>query len=370
MSTTLCAPTSVPAAGPRLDRRALLVLILLTPGIPELLTGSTTITRLVFDPFGFLVTLLLDLALYTTGALLIREAAVRWNRGWGTVLLLGLAYGIVEEGLAVHTFFQPGGNPVALFGSYGRWLGLNWVWAGEFAFFHATFSIALPLYLYTRIYPDLRGVPLLTRRSALVCVGGILSVVLLGDLAFAAVDRPPILWEVGLSLAVLLLAAAARYLPNRFALAASGPPRASARRFLLLGLLPFAAWLPGSYLLAYRGAPPTLTLLLVGASYIVPALLVLRWIGSESNDPQCFAFVVGLLLPIFAFSTLFGLVIVPGLELVDVAYIGGLWWLRRHVFTGNDGYAAQGAVVPEGATWPVRARAPTVVPPPAPLQRP
>ncbi len=104
-------------------RGPVFALLLLAPSIPELLTGSTPVSRLVTDPVGFAVSFALDVGLYGTGALLIREVCVAYRRGWASILLLGGAYGIAEEGFAVHTFFQRSGAPVGLLGSYGHAFG-------------------------------------------------------------------------------------------------------------------------------------------------------------------------------------------------------------------------------------------------------
>ncbi|MCG2769572.1 MAG: hypothetical protein L6435_14495 [Anaerolineae bacterium] len=37
--------------------------------------------------------------------MLIRELRVRWGKGWPTVFVLGAAYGVLEEGLMVKSFF-------------------------------------------------------------------------------------------------------------------------------------------------------------------------------------------------------------------------------------------------------------------------
>ena len=47
-------------------------------------------------------------SLYGSGALLIRELKVRWRKGYVSMFLLGTAYGIIEEGLMVKSFFDPG----------------------------------------------------------------------------------------------------------------------------------------------------------------------------------------------------------------------------------------------------------------------
>src|SRR5262245_38729072 len=62
--------------------------------VAELLPGSAPITQPLLWPFLLLI--------YGPGALLIRESVRRLDRGWASILLLGAAYGIVEEGLALH----------------------------------------------------------------------------------------------------------------------------------------------------------------------------------------------------------------------------------------------------------------------------
>jgi hypothetical protein len=80
---------------------------MLSPGIPEYLTGSSAVNVIVLNPIWFVCGLIANLGLYGPGVLLIREAKVRWYKGWATVLLLGAAYGILEEGIALSTLFNP-----------------------------------------------------------------------------------------------------------------------------------------------------------------------------------------------------------------------------------------------------------------------
>src|SRR5262245_1046564 len=67
--------------------------------VAELLPGSAPITQPLLWPFLLLI--------YGPGALLIRESARRLDCGWGSILLLGTAYGLVEEGLALQSLFNP-----------------------------------------------------------------------------------------------------------------------------------------------------------------------------------------------------------------------------------------------------------------------
>ena len=70
-----------------------ILLFLLSPIIGELLSGSAPPVEF-FNPFG----LIFLPALYGSGAILAREITLGWGKRWPTILVLGLAYGVIEEG--------------------------------------------------------------------------------------------------------------------------------------------------------------------------------------------------------------------------------------------------------------------------------
>ena len=115
-----------------------LILFFLSPAIAELLSGSAPPLEF-FDPFAFFAMV----AMYGSGAILIRELRVRWNKGWPTVLALGAAYGIIEEGLGCKSLFNPQWGDLGPLGVYGRWAGVNWVWSLEMMIYHSIISIAI-----------------------------------------------------------------------------------------------------------------------------------------------------------------------------------------------------------------------------------
>ena len=80
-----------------LRARPILVLLFFTPGLIEYVSGDTSLALLVFSPPIFLFELLMNVGIYGPGVLLIREASIRWNKGWASILLMGLAYGIVTS---------------------------------------------------------------------------------------------------------------------------------------------------------------------------------------------------------------------------------------------------------------------------------
>ena len=145
------------------QRHPVLLLLALTPGIPEYLSGSTKTSLLVLDPPAFLLFLALNLGLYGPGVLLVRESWVRGGRSWGALLLFGIAYALLEEGTALSTLFNPSPGVVASLGVYGRAGGVNWLWTVGVIGFHIVFSVGLPIVLFGLALPTWRGRPLLAR---------------------------------------------------------------------------------------------------------------------------------------------------------------------------------------------------------------
>ena len=94
-----------------LKAHPVIALLALTPGIPEYLSSSSPLNAVIFNPPQFAFQLLANLGLYGSGALLIHDARIRWKKGWASVLLLGSAYGILEEGVALSTLFDPKQGP-------------------------------------------------------------------------------------------------------------------------------------------------------------------------------------------------------------------------------------------------------------------
>lgn len=129
-----------------------LTLLFLSPGIAELLSSSAPPLEF-FNPIGFLMLL----ALYGFGCILIREYRIRNDLDSSSILLLGMAYGIVEEGIAVKSFFNPAWQDIGILGEYGRFIGVNWVWSIGLTLYHAIISIAIPIAITELMYSDIAG---------------------------------------------------------------------------------------------------------------------------------------------------------------------------------------------------------------------
>lgn len=186
-----------------------LALFFLAPAIGELLSGSAPPAEF-FNPF----TLFLLAALYGSGAIIVRELRVRWNKGWLTVFALGAAYGIIEEGLMVKSFFDPNWMDIGLLGTYGRWAGVNWVWSLELTIYHAIISISIPILLVELIFPEQRGQSWLGVRGMRFLTFLITADVVFGFF-FLTPYRPPLIPYILAIILVLLLYRLARRLPSR-----------------------------------------------------------------------------------------------------------------------------------------------------------
>jgi hypothetical protein len=283
-----------------LRKHPILCLLLLTPGIPEYLGGSSPISAIVLNPGQFIFQLVANLGLYGTGVLLIREAMVRWQKGWASVLLLGGAYGILEEGVALSTLFYSKAAPVGAYGYFGHWLGVNWIWAAAIVPFHAVFSVSIPILLLSLALPSTRGKRLLSRR-------GVRSVFVLLVLDVSGLFLIVYYWEhfwmgfpvlVGSLIMISLLVYLARRITHSGRLARSGQPKKKPRTMALLGLAFFPAVLvTESFGKALSGSPVLVFCLTIAVQGLF-LFYLLRVIGSSENTPQIIAFTFGLITPI------------------------------------------------------------------------
>src|SRR5207245_5938940 len=105
-----------------------------------------------------------NLGLYVVGALLIREATLRWRKRWGAVLLLGGAYAVGEEGFAAKTMIDPV-SPIIGNQLYNNWAGVNWIPLTNLTVFHSAFSIAVQLIIVVLFFTETKGRRLLGNRG-------------------------------------------------------------------------------------------------------------------------------------------------------------------------------------------------------------
>jgi hypothetical protein len=305
-----------------LQRHPVLCLLLLSPGIPEYISGSSPTSAIVLNPAMFAFQLVANLGLYGPGVLLVREAMVRWHRGWASALLLGAAYGILEEGVALSTLFNPNASPVGKLGVYGHWLGVSWLWAAGIVPVHMIFSISVPIMLLGLAVPGTRGRSLLSRRGLRVA-----SAVLGVDVVFLflLVSRIEHFWMgwpvfAGSLAAMALLVLAARRVPEGAVHATSDLPSRGPRVMALIGVLFYTSVLLTEGLGEGARLPAAVDLVLVVAVQALFLAGVLRAAGSRGNERQLVALSLGLIVPIAAIGVISELPLALSL-LPDAAFV-------------------------------------------------
>jgi len=309
---------------PRLPVYALL---LLAPAIPELLTGSTPVSEIVYNPVRFAVGFPLDIALYGAGALLIREFAVAYRKGWASILLLGAAYGIAEEGFEVHTFFAPVGSTVGALGSYGHLYGVNWLWALALTVFHATYSIALPILLTRLWFPAVKDERWLDGGSITLLAGlFVTEVVGFGWVVGYGPSPGALAFFVAL---VGVLVALAIWAPRDLLAPVEGPPRLGSVTLAVLGSVEFAVYffvlvVSGGHLIPAEVAASALVLADGGVLWVL-----LRYVGTRDLERSEFRFAVGMLSVLFLWDVLLEFILVPGILVVAALFLYLLYRLNR-----------------------------------------
>ncbi|MFY9716809.1 MAG: hypothetical protein WAK40_02595 [Thermoplasmata archaeon] len=321
----------------------ILCLAILTPGLPEYLSTSSPVLNLVVNPFWFFLGLAINVGQYTAGALLIREAALRWKKGWGTVFVLGLAYGITEEGLGDNTLFNNTHHADAILGQYGHFLGVNWVWAVGVLAFHVIYSIGLPILLLGLALPGTRGHSLLEGRqvplvfASLAASTALETVLVWGEFRFWM--GIPLL--IGSLVAIAALTLAGRRAPRElWAPSRERPWLPSWATFAIgFGFFPIAFLF--EYGLGPHHLPAALLLVIELATLGLLGELLRRGIGRRRNA----RLVVDLAFGFVAWQALFGLLLTLVLPYTIPLVVVMVWFFVRL----RRAYPADPAPPPAGA---------------------
>jgi hypothetical protein len=270
-------------------------LLLLAPLVAEVLWGTTTVSE--FPVY------LIQIGLYGGGAILIREVVRRWGGGWPSILLLGAAYGAIEEGLLEPNWF----TPALQTHPYGVALGVFWTYAVWNIGYHAVFSIAIPILLTELAFPAWRDKPWLGRTGMSV-VGAVYAVNAAGiGLLWWAFVQPTVLHvparvhpvQQGAAIAlVIALIAAARLAARTRTATIGGPPPPAAGWLAAAAALGATAWF-GLLLLSasansLRWLPFPVPVTVAAAEIALAGWALRRW--SARTDLQVLAVCAGALV--------------------------------------------------------------------------
>ncbi|WP_194837063.1 hypothetical protein [Nocardia sp. XZ_19_369] len=289
------------ASSARERRHAVLALFVLAPVLGEVLGASLRLSYFV-QPLRVVAIV----CFYGAGVLLIREVAQRWRlSGWG-IVLLGCAFALIEEGLALQTIFNPigmDGEPV-----HGNALGVNWFWAVVVCGYHVVWSVLLPIAVVHLVFPHSSRSPWLSRRSA-----GVLAVVFAcGTALFLAISllRSDFRLPLGHAAVTIVVAAGLVWASKRcrgngrVAVAGRVPkPKGVA----LFGVVAGTVWFV-LFLAAFIGGPISFVWWTIGALTFAAAvaLVLRRWTRRDWSPRHQLAVCFGTGLS----ATLFGLLLV------------------------------------------------------------
>lgn len=137
---------------------AAIALFFVAPLLAEFLLGNLPIT--------FLPALIMLGPLYGGGALLIRELVRRTGRGWPSIVVLALAFGIVEEAFTTQSLFNPNYlklNLHLLDPAYIAALGIGGWWTVFVLNLHTAWSISTSIALMEAAVPSRADTPWLGR---------------------------------------------------------------------------------------------------------------------------------------------------------------------------------------------------------------
>ena len=129
--------------------KALITLLVCPPILTEIVSGNTPVHALL-DPR---VAVFLFLA-YSWPLLVIRELALRWRVSKLGVFVLGLGYGVLNEGLLAQTLLRAEHVPIGQFDHYVYAGGFNFSWAVVIVPWHALLAVAFPLALIGGLFPS------------------------------------------------------------------------------------------------------------------------------------------------------------------------------------------------------------------------
>lgn len=313
-----------------------LALLLLASILGELVSGHQ-------GPFEFInpIAWVLTAMPYGLGALACRELVVRWGKGWWSLFLLSMAYGVFEEAIVARSIFDPKWSELGALAQYNHYAGINWTFSEVLIHFHITISILASVTLVEMFYPARKHDSWISTRQLGLCFVGLLLWIPAIMGAQSASPDPEIEFyfpPVGLYLlgwAVIFgLMALARIIPKE-PLPARDRPVPRPLYFGLLGAVNMTVFFLTVFTIPEMDSPPPLlaSVVFLLVLDLVTLGLILHWSGNGFawTDNHVFALIVGQL----SFFIVFGFLQdldegFQGKSLTSIVTVYALWRLWRY----------------------------------------
>jgi hypothetical protein len=222
----------------------------------EILTGSTSIEGILQYPVSFLI----GLAFYGFQVTIIADISVRYSLKLGTIYILGLIYGTLEEGISIFTMEATS--------THKLWLtafGFNLTWTLYVMMLHAVITVITTLFILNVVWPERLKNPILSRRNYMIIIPVTIVIYYFLMAASISAGRVPGILPVLLIILLLLILILAAW---KNSLSGRMEKREKSNTQIQYGvLIPFAAGMILPFILGSRLPklliPETLALLLL-----------------------------------------------------------------------------------------------------------
>jgi len=227
----------------------------------------------------------------------------------------------------VRSFFNPVWKDLGVLGTYGRWLGTNWVWAEWLAIFHAIFSITIPIFLVELTFPQSKTRIWLSSRMRVLFHGLLVLAIILGFFAFPY--DPGVLAIAGCIAAVVALGWFAKRISK------ISPVQRNLKVSWKI-LVPLGFSVPAVFFFFFNSAliPIAAGTMIIGAFMVLGyERLLTSWARKGFNDLQK----LGLMTGAIGFFALFFDFILDlllgriGTIVLGVVFITYLLWIRKNI---------------------------------------
>lgn len=139
----------------RREWHRIILLMIVGNFMGEVLSRASSLWN-YFTPPGFFFTFLF----YGLHLAIIEDLDIRYKLNYPGIFLTGMIYGVLEEAFFAKTFFYPS---LPDFGTYGRAMGINTIWALFGTFFHGLITVTLTFVIVDILMPRQNDKPVLSK---------------------------------------------------------------------------------------------------------------------------------------------------------------------------------------------------------------
>jgi hypothetical protein len=296
-------------------------LFLLSPVLGELVSAF-------LSPLEFLHPLRLAITLvpYGCSAVAAREIVLRQRKGFASLVLLGLAFGLLFEGIVTRVLFNPNWGGLGPLARYGRAYGFSWVLAVGIVHFQALISIVCPILTAEALFPTRRNESWVRTPTLVLCCCALpVWTLTMGLFVPFFPQLPHALALIGVVIGLLALAQCIPAEPLAVRALRVPPPRV----FGIIGAIGMTLIMVGTFVVpSWDSRPSAAFMFFILLTILVLELCALLWLsnGGTWDDRHRLALVIGLLTFFLAFGILKDCESFTGRSLVSGA---ALWLLLR-----------------------------------------